>query len=306
MPDLPTSLAPLDGGWSGETFVAEVAGERTVVRIYAGRSASRGPLAPEADAALLQLVAPVLPVPRVLEARRGAPDADVPGLLVCSWIEGVRLEEVLPNLGVEQAAHVGTRLGRLLGRLGLVLQPRAGFFRDASLVADGELPELPDWVAQHRDRLPDDLCAGLDDLVGEADDLLAEDPRRVLVHGDLNPENVLVDPGTLEVTALLDWEHAHAGHPWADLGNLLRHLEPDEPGRALVDAALAAYATLVPDVPRDVLARAEAADLPALVELAARPDETPPVDLARRRLRTLLEGVREGHGLGWTWREAGA
>lgn len=306
MLDLPASLAPLAGGWSGETFVAEVAGERTVVRVYAGRSAARGPLAPEVDAALLQLVAPVLPVPRVLEARRGDPDHDLPGLLVCSWAAGERLDDLLPQLDAAAHALVGRHLGTLLGRLGLVLQPRPGFFTDASLVASGTLPELPDWVDEHRDRLPADAREGLDDLVVEADDLLAEDPRRVLVHGDLNPENVLVDPGTLEVTALLDWEFAHAGHPWADLGNLLRHLEPDQRGRSLVRAALASYAALVPEVPRDVLARAEAADVPALVELAARPDATPPVDLARHRLRCLLEGVRGGHGLGWTWRETGA
>lgn len=306
MPDLPTSLAPLPGGWSGETFVAEVAGERTVVRVYAARSASRGPLAPEVDAALLQLVAPVLPVPRVLEARRGDLDHGLPGLLVCSWVAGERLDELLPGLDVGGHAVVGDRLGRLLGRLGLALQPRAGFFADVSLVADGGLPELPDWVGRHRDGLPVDASEGLDDLVAEADDLLAEDSRIVLVHGDLNPKNVLVGPSSLEVAAVLDWEHAHAGHPWADLGNLLRHVEPDAAGHALVRAALAAYAVLVPDVPRDVLARAEAADLPALVELAARPDVTPPVDLARRRLRTLLEGAREGRGLGWTWREAGA
>ena len=42
------------------------------------------------------------------------------------------------------------------------------------------------------------------------------------MHSDLNPKNLLVDPDTLEVTGVLDWEFAHAGHPWTDLGNLLR------------------------------------------------------------------------------------
>jgi hypothetical protein len=46
------SLEPLPGGWSGETFVAHVAGgERQVVRIYA-----RDPGRAEVDAALLRLV----------------------------------------------------------------------------------------------------------------------------------------------------------------------------------------------------------------------------------------------------------
>jgi Ser/Thr protein kinase RdoA (MazF antagonist) len=39
----------------------------------------------------------------------------------------------------------------------------------------------------------------------------------VLVHGDYGPNNVLLDPGASEVTAVLDWEWAHAGQPVEDL-----------------------------------------------------------------------------------------
>lgn len=41
-------------------------------------------------------------------------------------------------------------------------------------------------------------------------------PRRVLVHGDFKPGNILVRDG--EVAALLDWETAHVGSPLEDLG----------------------------------------------------------------------------------------
>jgi len=40
---------------------------------------------------------------------------------------------------------------------------------------------------------------------------------QVLVHGDYGPQNVLLDPATLQVSAVLDWEWAHAGHPVDDL-----------------------------------------------------------------------------------------
>ena len=39
----------------------------------------------------------------------------------------------------------------------------------------------------------------------------------VLVHGDYGPNNVLLDPATSEITAVLDWEWAHAGDPAEDL-----------------------------------------------------------------------------------------
>ena len=39
----------------------------------------------------------------------------------------------------------------------------------------------------------------------------------ILVHGDFGPNNVLLDPGTFEVTAIVDWEFAHSGNPVEDL-----------------------------------------------------------------------------------------
>jgi tRNA A-37 threonylcarbamoyl transferase component Bud32 len=39
----------------------------------------------------------------------------------------------------------------------------------------------------------------------------------VLVHGDFGPQNMLFDNATLQVTALVDWEFAHAGDPVEDL-----------------------------------------------------------------------------------------
>jgi aminoglycoside phosphotransferase (APT) family kinase protein len=100
--------------------------------------------------------------------------------------------------------------------------------------------------------------------------------RTCLVHSDLNPKNLLVDPETLEVTGVLDWEFAHAGGPTTDLGNLLR-LDRDP---AFVDAVLDVYRTRVPDAGDDVLDRARAADLYALVDLAARRGENPVTERA--------------------------
>jgi tRNA A-37 threonylcarbamoyl transferase component Bud32 len=40
---------------------------------------------------------------------------------------------------------------------------------------------------------------------------------KVLVHGDFGPHNVLLDPATYEVTAVVDWEFAHLGDPVEDL-----------------------------------------------------------------------------------------
>ena len=91
-----SELTPLAGGWSGQTFLAEVGGTRSVVRIY--RPGERDDAGPEIDAAVLRLVRGIVPVPDVLEVRRGLAAADRPGLLVTSYLPGERGDLLLPTL----------------------------------------------------------------------------------------------------------------------------------------------------------------------------------------------------------------
>jgi aminoglycoside phosphotransferase (APT) family kinase protein len=276
--DFGVDLQPLAGGMSGETWLTEYAGERAVVRIYGGRSLRRGPRASEVDAAVLAWLAGLLPVPQVLDVRRGDPGADLPALLVTSYLPGVLLADLKPTLDDAGLSRVGQALGTLLGRLAHVAMPRAGLFRDPDLGIDPMPEVMRDLTVWTEHAVPDltgwdeaDLLA-LRSLAAEAQGLLdGAVLRTCLVHSDLNPKNVLVDPATLEVTGLLDWEFAHAGSPYADLGNLLRH--DREP--AFADAVLAAREAFVPDPRSDALDLARASDLFALVDLATRREENP-------------------------------
>jgi Ser/Thr protein kinase RdoA (MazF antagonist) len=277
-------MQPLAGGFSGETFLSEVAGEQTVVRIYGGRSATRGPRAVEIDAAVLDLVRGLLPVPTVLEVRRPDVTAGLPGILVTSLLPGTRLDLLLPTLDAAQTRTVAGRLGVLLGRLGHMALPQHGLFTGPDL-AIGPFPEgggdIDDWVDRHAAALylaAEDLPA-VRALALEAQALLDEEQRTCLVHSDFNLKNLLVDPDTLEVTGVLDWEYTHAGSPYADLGNLLRFADD-----AFAEAVLAAYADFMPAVPDDLAARAQAADLFALVELASRHGENEVTDRAHALL----------------------
>jgi len=280
------SLTPLDGGWSGETFLAEVAGERSVVRIYA-RPSHRGAAAHEVDAALLRLVKGLLPVPEVLEVRRANEATGMPALLVTSFLPGERLELLLPRLADAERATLGRSLGELLADLGGMPTLSTGPFVDGRLTIgsfEPDLDGLPAAVELVEPRLgwwsPDELT-GLREVAVDAQALLDTVGRRVLVHSDFNAKNLLVDPDSLEVTGLLDWEYAHAGHPFTDLGNLLR-FERDE---VFTDAVLAAYTARRGGSAGDALALARAADLRALVDLAARRGENPVAERADRLLR---------------------
>ena len=280
-----SSLTPLEGGWSGQTFLSEAAGERSVVRIYP--PSARGPQAAEIDAAVLRLVRGLVPVPQVLEVRPAVLEQDQPGLLVTAFLPGVRGDELLPTLDGASLARVGATLGGLLADLGGMPMLRTGAFVDPDLsVRPFGVDGLPDYVET---RLPELAhltpreADGLQALAVDAQTLLDTVPRVCLVHSDLNPKNLLLDPGTLELTGVLDWEFAHAGHPFTDLGNLLR-FDRDEPFSA---AVLAAYDARRGVPPEQALALARAADLWALVDLSARRAANPVAARADRLLRAI-------------------
>lgn len=280
-----SSLTPLAGGWSGQTFLAEAAGERSVVRIYP--PGARGPEAAEVDAAALRLVRGLLPAPDVLEVRPAVPEADQPGLLVTSYLPGVRGDELLPTLGADRLARVGTTLGGLLADLGGMPMLRTGPFVDPDLsIGDFGVDGLPAYVETRLPELghltPEEID-GLREVATDAQALLDTVPRACLVHSDLNPKNLLLDPDTLAVTGLLDWEFAHAGHPFTDLGNLLR-FDRDPGFEAAVLAAYAERRGTPPESARDL---GRAADLWALVDLAARRHANPVAARADRLLRAI-------------------
>ena len=285
------AMTPLSGGYSRETFlVGEGTEDEAVVRIYA-----RHPRRCVVDASLLRLLAGVLPVPRVLEER--PPVLGQPGVLVTQRLPGRRLDLVLPGASDDQWANVGRHLGEVLATLSSIPQLRFGFFCDADLTPSAQHTDLDGLVgwAQHFRATgglaawPDDDFDRLLELASEADDRLLgvtgseQDDRDrdsftrvVLVHSDFNPKNILVDPDTLKVTGVVDWEYAHAGYPVTDLGNLLRF----ERHPLFVAAVLDAYRSGVPTAGPDLLGRARAADLYALIDLADRRGQNPVADRA--------------------------
>jgi len=285
----PAGLEPLPGGWSGRTFVADSGGERTVVRIFPPEEWAE---APEIQGALHHLVRGLVPVPEVREVRRPDAAAGTPGLLVTGWVPGERADLVVPELDERGLGILGGHLGRLLATLGGMPFARAGLFASAALdVTPFSSGGLAEWVDSHADALlghgwTSSEVTALLAVADPAQDLLDEADRVCLAHSDLNPKNLLVDPQSLEVTGLVDWEFAHAGHPATDLGNLLRF----ERQPAFSDAVLTAYAEVRGGDPERLLATARAADLWALVDLAARAGDNPVATRASALLHEVAAG----------------
>ncbi|TYL44875.1 aminoglycoside phosphotransferase family protein [Nocardioides sp. BGMRC 2183] len=272
----------MPGGWSGETFLAQTHAERSVVRIFADPRHRQD--APELQAALLHLVRGLLPVPGVREVRRRR-DAETPGLLVTEHLPGVRADLFLADADAAARTRLGAAFGTVAATLAAMPTLRAGTWADADLRIEPCDLDVAGWVERCRAGLAGrgwapEALAGLGELALRADDLLAALDRTCLVHSDLNPKNLLVDPDTLTVTGVVDWEFSHSGHPWTDLGNLIRFDRDPRYVTAVLDAWCARHGG-PPDVVR---AGARAADLVALVELATRAGENPVTDAAVARL----------------------
>lgn len=289
MSDLGPVLRPLEGGHSGLTFLGEVGGERAVVRLYPP-GAPRGDAAPEVDQAVLRLVRGLLPVPDVLEVRHADAATGRPGLLVTSWLPGERGDLVVTRLSAARdadgLARVGASTGAVAAALAGMPMLRPGPFVDAELTV-GAFPDggLEDWVDSRLAHWPESRRVALVEVAGRAQDLLDTQRRTCLVHSDLNPKNLLVDPDTLEVTGVLDWEFAHAGHPWTDLGNLLRF----ERDPSYVAGVLGAWTSRHGGAVGALLDGARAADLWALVDLASRERANPVADRAATLLRAVAQ-----------------
>ncbi|RZT26421.1 aminoglycoside phosphotransferase (APT) family kinase protein [Kribbella sp. VKM Ac-2569] len=263
MSDFAASAVPLTGGYGGQTFAVSAGDEDAVIKFYA-----RDPERAAVDASLLELVRGLLPVPRVLDLKRDGSFEDPPYLLT-ERLPGINLQVFLESATDEQRRRVGTQLGELLARLSGMPFLQSGMFRGGELTVEPfGFGDLAEYVAGLRLGFDDRQREGFAAVVDEAEDVLADGVHRIcLVHSDFNPKNLLVDPETARITGLIDWEFAHAGSPYADLGNLLRFSEDHILAGAVLDAlrGMALGERLV-DLGR-------AADLWALLDLAERAAE---------------------------------
>jgi aminoglycoside phosphotransferase (APT) family kinase protein len=296
-----TPMSPLPGGYSGETFAVGSGDDAVVLRIYR-RQPERAPI----DASLLRLMRGLVEVPPLVEVRLAT--ADSPAIVVTERMYGVPLDTVLrrPPQGLDWET-LGRELGRALGVLSGVPFLGPGFFTDAHLTvsAAGMPHDLAEWADFHRgtSRLaswPERDWQALTELVDHAQVTLDADAARgpartVLVHGDFNPKNILVDPREGAFTGLVDWEYAHAGSLHTDLGNFTRFERDD----CLVGPMVEAFVDTAPGQVRDPVVNGRAMDLWALIELAGR---TPPNPVCELASRLLLAQARSCDLTAWPWK----
>ncbi len=199
-----------------ETWFVAVAGGGPPEGLVLRRSAAAGTLAwtdRALEFAVLRAVRPHgLPVPHVLWTEAAGTTLRRPYLVM------ERLPGTPPGRADETTRRsVARGLGESLARLHAL--PLAALGLDLPRPADGASAareELARWQARYRAaRLAEmPLLGAL--LAWLAANAPTADAPVALLWGDPGPHNVLVDGGRL--SALLDWELTHLGHPLDDLG----------------------------------------------------------------------------------------
>lgn len=224
-------------GHSNETFFVRRSGHEWVLR--------RPPVG-----AFLPTAHDVLREHRVLAAVGGTPvrspqavlaceDADVIGapFYLMERIHGVVIRDRLPDgCGEPERRRIGEELVDALAEVHAVDWRAVGL--EGWGKPSGYLErQLRRWTGQLELTMP--MTRELPGLLAARDWLrrrVPASPPSTIVQGDYKLDNVMFDPATPRLVAILDWEMATIGDPLADLGWLLSFWrEPDDP----VDPVLA-------------------------------------------------------------------
>lgn len=223
----PRGLAPLGGGVTNDVFVFSARGERCVLRI--NRDASKIQDFLKEQWAMNEARSVGVPTPEVLEVGNDPVGA---AFMI------LRHERGITPCDHPERLDVLRQLGELCARLHGVATHGFGKVFDWSanrLSQRGRWAEFVDVDLAAADRIA--LLErhamlterGARELRAALAEMRRWRKRPVLQHGDLRLKNVLVDPKTCRIAALVDWEHClSAPPPYWDLSVALHDLGVDE------------------------------------------------------------------------------
>jgi aminoglycoside phosphotransferase (APT) family kinase protein len=168
--------------------------------------------------------------------------------------DGVAIAGTLPRQAGDGLALVETTLQAMAALH--ALDPAAVGLNDLGNPEGFFARQLKGWTARAEAVWPDGLPAHVGALIAALSAAIPpETGAPVLLHMDLKPDNLLVDPTSLEAHAMIDWDMATRGPRGFDLAILLSYWI--EPGDADDVKSLQAVPSLTPGWPgrADVAAR---------------------------------------------------
>lgn len=199
----------LTGGACNSNYLVETpSGERYVCRLHQRSN-------PALEQMLTAAVADRVPCPDYL------------------WIDGdVSVQTYIEGQHFEPTETLMRQAGRLIGQLSQHTFPTKG-----ELKLDGSIRPFTNWDSLEnglrnllsaptvQTHLGKTLTKRTEHLLDRESERLASlDVCSNLVHGDFRPDNILTANDS--IVGLVDWEFAHSGCSYMDIGNLMRHVAP--------------------------------------------------------------------------------
>jgi len=213
------------GGASNLTYLLAYPGRELILRRPPFGKKAKGAHDMVREAHIMQALKPVYPcVPEVLAIGQEAAVMDADFYVMQRLVGVIPRQDFPPELALtpEQTRALCLRVIDKLIELHQVDVQAAGL----SALGKGEgyvARQISGWSERYRNaRTPD---------VGDFEDVMAWLAARqpatevaiTLIHNDYRFDNVVLDPDTLEVIGVLDWEMATLGDPLMDLGNTLAY-----------------------------------------------------------------------------------
>lgn len=239
-------LQPLGGGIANRNELVHLASGPAVLRRPPPGLLAQGASDMGREARVLTALAPHFPLAPRLIAYCG--DETVLGtkFQLLEWRAGIAIAGTLPDGVGGGLALVETTLSAMAALH--ALDPMAVGLGDLGKPEGFYTRQLNGWRARAEavwpEGLPDDAAA-LIAALGQT--VPAQSGDAVLLHMDLKPDNLLVDPATLAPRAMIDWDMATRGPRGFDLAILLSYWI--EPGDPVAVQALQAVPSLTPGWP---------------------------------------------------------
>ncbi|KPF74680.1 hypothetical protein IP88_07850 [alpha proteobacterium AAP81b] len=247
------ALQPLSGGIANRNERIDLASGPAVLRRPPPGVLAAGASDMAREWKVVSALAPYLPlVPRALAFCDDPAVLGTPFLLL-EWRPGVAIAASLPP-GADAGGLLDTTLAAMVGLH--ALDPAAVGLGDLGKPEGFHARQLKGWTARAAAVWPEGMPAAATALVERLTAAIPpEHGAPVLLHMDLKPDNLLVDPASLAPRAMIDWDMATRGPRGFDLAVLLSYwIEPGDPPAT---HALQAVPSLAPGAPSraDVVAR---------------------------------------------------
>jgi len=198
----------LSGGACNSNYLVEAGKEKYVCRMHNCGN-------PQFEKAIRKFTGDLVPTPEYM------------------WVgDGVSVMRYIEGKHFEPTKNLVREAGRMIGILSKIT-----FSRFGQLEPNGTVVGFDDWsslkellfcfldrpaVAEYLD---EEAIMELRSLIESQRELFAYfESCHSLVHGDFRPDNILVSGDS--IVGILDWEFAHSGCSYMDIGNLMRHIPP--------------------------------------------------------------------------------